>query len=88
MFHAARCGRFLLTCREGSPATERLREPRRERAIAVIHRPETEGMYHYVEARLPDRFDAVLHFDETRALTPLESSAEWEAGEPPETFSF
>lgn len=45
-------------------------------------------MYHYVEARLPDRFDAVLHFDETRALTPLESSAEWEAGEPPETFSF
>jgi hypothetical protein len=45
-------------------------------------------MSHYVEARLPDRFDAVLHVDETRALTPLESSAEWEAGEPPETFSF
>jgi thioredoxin reductase len=32
------------------------------------------------------RFDAVLHFDETRAVKSLESTAEWETGEPPETF--
>ncbi len=31
-------------------------------------------------------FDAVLHFDRTRAVEPLESASEWEAGETPETF--
>jgi hypothetical protein len=30
----------------------------------------------------------VLHFDETRAVKPLEISAEWEMGEVPETFPF
>jgi hypothetical protein len=28
----------------------------------------------------------VLHFDETRALEPLERSAKWEKGELPETY--
>jgi hypothetical protein len=28
----------------------------------------------------------VLHFDETRAVEPLERTAGWEAGEVPETF--
>ena len=59
-----------------------------ERAIGVIYRPETERMSHYFQARLADQFDAVLHFDETRAVEPLESTAEWEAGELPETFPF
>jgi hypothetical protein len=30
----------------------------------------------------------VLHFDETRAVEPLEYTAGWEAGEVPETFPF
>jgi hypothetical protein len=38
--------------------------------------------------RLPDQFDAVLHFDETRAVEPLETTAEWQSGEVPETFPF
>ena len=33
--------------------------------------------------RRRDQFDAVLHFDETRAVEPLEVTAEWEAGVPP-----
>jgi len=38
---------------------------------------------------LRDRqFDAVLHFDETRAVEPLETTAEWEAAEVPDTFPF
>ena len=65
-----------------------LREPRLERAIGVIYRPDTERASHYFYARLPDQFDAVLHFDETRAVEPLDYSAEWEAGELPETFPF
>jgi erythromycin esterase-like protein len=88
LFHAARAGRFLLTWRAGDRATEGLREHRLERAIGVIYRPETERMSHYFWARLPDQFDAVLHFNETRAVEPLEYTAEWEAGEPPETFPF
>ena len=57
-----------------------------ERAIGVIYRPETELMSHYFHARLPDQFDAILHYDHTRAVEPLERTAEWEAGEVEETF--
>ena len=64
-----------------------LREPRLERAIGVIYRPETERLSHYFHAWLTNQFDAVLHFDDTRAVEPLEPSAQWRQGEePPETF--
>ena len=43
-------------------------------------------MSHYVHARLPDQFDAILHYDPTRAVEPPERTAEWEAGEVEETF--
>jgi hypothetical protein len=41
---------------------------------------------HYFHARLSDQFDVVLHFDETRAVVPLERSAGRESEEAPETF--
>ena len=88
MFHAVDFKRFLLTWRDNDLLAANLRTPRLERAIGVIYRPETERQSHYFHARLPDQFDAVLHFDETRAVKPLETSAEWEAGEVPETFPF
>jgi erythromycin esterase-like protein len=59
-----------------------------ERAIGVIYRPETERFSHYFDARLSKQFDAVLHFNETLAVEPLERTAEWEAGELPETYPF
>jgi len=66
--------RFLLDLREGE-ADARLRdelmEPRLERFIGVIYRPETERWSHYSEAILPRQFDAWLWFDETSAVTPL-----------------
>lgn len=43
-------------------------------------------MRHYFDARLSDQFDAVIHFDHTRAVEPLECTAEWELGEVEETF--
>jgi len=88
LFHATQLGRFLLPLGGGDDATEGLREPRLERAIGVIYLPETERVSHYLHARLPDQFDAVIHFDETRAVEPLERTAEWEQGEVPETFPF
>ena len=88
IFHDTELAQFLFTCREVNDATEGLREPKLERAIGVIYRPETERMSHYFWARLPDQFDAILHFDETRAVEPLERTAEWDAGEVPETYPF
>jgi hypothetical protein len=43
---------------------------------------------HYFDAELPAQFDVVLHFDETRALEPLERSAQWEKDDLPETYPF
>ena len=87
LFHDAGPSAFLLTwLRRRLAGGRRLARARLERAIGVIYRPETERQSHYFGARLPDQFDAVLHFDETRAVEPLEYTAEWEAGEVPETF--
>jgi erythromycin esterase-like protein len=77
---------FLLTLRDGTRLANVLREPRLERAIGVIYLPQTERQSHYFDARLSDQFDAVIHFDETSALEPLERYPQWESGEPPETF--
>lgn len=88
MFHDTQLERFLLTLRENERVTDALWYPRLERAIGVVYLPETERLSHYFHARLSDQFDAVLHFDETRAVEPLERAAEWEAGEAPETFPF
>src|SRR5204863_5784757 len=77
---------FLLTLRDDKQVANVLRDPRLERAIGVIYLPQTERQSHYFDARLSDQFDAVIHFDETRALEPLEREALWESGEPPETF--
>src|SRR6266568_7587969 len=82
LFHEVGIGGFMLGLRSGAPM-EGLREPRLERAIGVIYRPETERMSHYFRARLSDQFDALVHFDETRAVEPLERVAGWDRGEVP-----
>jgi erythromycin esterase-like protein len=84
LFHEVAMARFMLDLRDGYPM-ESLREPRLERAMGVIYRPETERSSHYFHARLSDQFDAVLHFDETRAVEPLERVAA-PSGEVAETF--
>jgi hypothetical protein len=52
----------------------------------VIYRPETERVSHYFDAQLSHQFDAVIHFDQTRAVEPLDRTAGWDSGELPETF--
>jgi hypothetical protein len=56
------------------------------RAIGVIYRPETERLSHYFQALIAKQFDLVIHFDETRAVEPLEPTSEWIEGELPETY--
>jgi erythromycin esterase-like protein len=77
---------FLLDLRGQPAAATALTAPRLERAIGVIYRPETERQSHYFYASLARQFDAILHYDTTRAVEPLERTGRWEAGEPPETY--
>ena len=63
-----------------------LRGHRLERAVGVIYLPESERVSPYFHARLPEQCDAVIQFDETRAVEPLERGAAWIGEEPPETF--
>ncbi len=89
LFHEVGIPRFQISLGEKSPMASALNEPRLERAIGVIYRPETERQSHYFYARLADQFNALLHFDQTRAVEPLERTPEWnmeEVGEPAETF--
>jgi erythromycin esterase-like protein len=89
LFHEVGVPHFQISLREKSAMRAALNEPRLERAIGVIYRPETERQSHYFYARLADQFDSLLHVDQTRAVEPLESTLEWsrgEVGEPAETF--
>ena len=79
---------FLLTLRGQGWLSGVLKQERLERAIGVIYLPESERISHYFHARLADQFDALIHFDKTRAVEPLERTSQWEAGEFPETYPF
>ncbi|MGH7499468.1 MAG: erythromycin esterase family protein [Gemmatimonadales bacterium] len=54
----------------------------------MIYRPDTERQSHYFQASLTRQFDAVLHYDRSRAVEPLERTPGWERGEVevPETY--
>jgi len=87
LFHQTGLPRFWIDLR-GAGQIGVLQQRRIERAIGVIYRPETERLSHYFHARLPEQFDAIIHFDETRAVEPLERTSIWEEGELPETYPF
>jgi erythromycin esterase-like protein len=85
-FHDTGLDRFMLPCRAGETVPGALRDPHLERAIGVIYRPDTERRSHYFYARLGLQFDAIVHFDQTRAVQPLDRSSGWETTEAPDTF--
>jgi len=65
--------RFLLDLRAGQHEDLRrgMAEPRLERYIGVVYRPETERWSHYSYASLADQYDAFVWFDKTSAVVPL-----------------
>lgn len=73
LFHFSNIPAFMLPLREPRriEVVEELQEPRLERAIGVIYRPETERQSHYFHAILPSQFDHYIWLDETRAVQPL-----------------
>jgi protein-L-isoaspartate(D-aspartate) O-methyltransferase len=86
LLHASGKGRFLLDFAADAELAKRLAEPRPERFIGVIYRPETERLSHYADAALSEQFDAFVWFDKTCAVTPL-PAPEKTAGVP-DTFPF
>lgn len=86
LFHETHLPQFLLLLRNNPSAMAVLDAARLERAIGVIYRPETERQSHYFRARLPDQFDAILHYDRTSAVEPLELTAIWRGEEVEETY--
>jgi erythromycin esterase-like protein len=86
LFHQTGIERFFIAIERGTYIHSLLAEPRLERAIGVIYRPDTERQSHYFEAKLSEQFDAVIHCDPTRAVSPLERIAAWDPSEAPETF--
>ena len=86
LFHDTGVPNFLLILRHGGSLGEELRGPRLERAIGVVYRPQSERISHYFRARLSEQFDAIIHFDQTHAVEPLDRTELWQRGEAPETY--
>jgi protein-L-isoaspartate(D-aspartate) O-methyltransferase len=74
--HATGLARFMLSLRgrDYLCGPTGLGKERLERAIGVIYRPETERASHYFQASLPRQFDEYIWFDNTHAVTPLETA--------------
>jgi protein-L-isoaspartate(D-aspartate) O-methyltransferase len=84
--HEANVPSFMLPLR-GAPAALNgaLREPRLQRAIGVIYRPQSERASHYFQAVLPDQFDEYIWFDTTGPVQPF---ATHELEDMPDTYPF
>ena len=76
LFHEAGLSPSLLDFSRAGDLAEALAQPRLERFIGVIYRPDTERWSHYSAARLSRQFDAWVWFDETAAVQPLDGARE------------
>ena len=85
--HATGVARFMLGLRGRGDLCGRtgLGKEQLERAIGVIYRPETEMASHYFQAKLPEQFDEYIWFDNTCAVTPLDTA---EIKGLPDTYPF
>jgi len=86
LFHKTGLERFFLPLDRGAAAFDLLSKRRLERAIGVVYRPDTERISHYFHARLAEQFDAVIHFDTTNALEPIDRLQPVIHGDVPETY--
>jgi protein-L-isoaspartate(D-aspartate) O-methyltransferase len=89
VFHESTLRAFLLHLREPQRRVvrEELEQPRLERAIGVVYRPESELASHYFYAMLAHQFDEYIWFDESQAIQPLAAPAT-RSVDLPETYPF
>ena len=62
---------FSLLLRGRQDVQDALSAPMLQRAIGVIYARETERQSHYFHASVARQFDAVIYFEQTRAVDPL-----------------
>lgn len=63
--------RFYLAFNEQDRSHQELNQPYGNRAIGVVYNPQLDHRQNYVNTVVPLRYDALLFFRETEALTPL-----------------
>jgi protein-L-isoaspartate(D-aspartate) O-methyltransferase len=86
LFHETTLPGFSLGLRHAaSEVRGQLLQPRLQRAVGVIYRPETEFASHYFEAVLPRQFDEYLWIDTTQAVIPIPTA---ELEDMPDTYPF
>lgn len=78
IMHDSDIARFLLDFgkTDNRAARAALSEPRLERYIGVIYRPETERLSHYSAAILSRQYDGYVWFDRTGPVIPFTGAAE------------
>jgi erythromycin esterase-like protein len=86
LLHQVGLPAFLLRMEDLGEAGAALRDRRLERAIGVIYAPQSERHSHYFSAELPAQFDAVLHYDTTSAVQPLDQHAGHEEEDAADTW--
>ena len=84
--HESGIERFMLQSGKPGRAAAALSAYRPTRAIGVLYRPQTERQSHYFGSIAAQQFDALLHFDTTTAVEPLEVHDPLGPGDFPETF--
>ncbi len=91
LLHSTGIKNFVLDLRDGHCNEElrkELMKKRLERFIGVIYAPQTERRSHYSHALLPEQFDGLVWFDQTRHVGALEVHQPHTALEYDETWPF
>jgi erythromycin esterase-like protein len=88
LLHDAGLSASLLIFAEHPDLKNELSISRLERAIGVVYRPDTERISHYFKTSLSEQFDALIHFDQTRAVEPLDLTEHWQINEAPATYPY
>jgi len=55
-----------------------LSQPKLERYIGVIYKPNTERASHYSNSTITKEYDSVIYMDQTTALQPLDPTTTWD----------
>lgn len=77
-FHESTVKNFILILKEHEYMFQLLKYQYLQRAIGVIYAPQNERQSHYFCARLSEQFDAVIHYDITQAVVPLDKKTSWQ----------
>lgn len=86
LFHDTGLEQFILIMRGREELHRLIPSNYLERAIGVIYLQHSERISHYFHSNLARQFDAVIHIDETQAVTPLEKLGVFHLDDAPETY--